>query len=105
MKQYTITNQAFLLVQNPEATDVHPFSYWVEKGRRVKKGEKALKVWVPVARKQKPEGKNLETMTDEERKVYFRTGNVFDISQTETQEEWEARKEEQAKEEVLTQHV
>ena len=94
MKQYSIANQAFLLVQNPDATNVHPFSYWKANGRRVKKGEKALQVWVPI-RKREAEPRALEEVSEAERQIYFRTGNVFDISQTETQEEWEARKAEE----------
>ena len=104
MRQYTIKNQAFLLTQNPEVTDVHPFSYWAENGRRVKKGEKALKVWIPIAKKVQPEGKKMESMTDEEINLYFRTGNVFDVSQTETEEEYQQRKE-QAQDAILQVHI
>ena len=90
MQQYSFKNQAYLITQNPEVTDVHPFSYWKENGRRVKKGEKALKVWIPKAGKDRKEQENA---TDQNMHIYFRQGSVFDISQTETQEEWEARQE------------
>ena len=94
MQQYSPKNQEFLLEQLPTATDVRSFKAWAAEGRRVKKGEKALKVYCPiVSRGKKNEGTapTLEQMTDSERPRWFKTGNVFDVSQTETIEEWKAR--------------
>lgn len=91
MNQYSETNQAFLLSQMPEATEVKSFKAWSAEGRRIIKGSKALHVWVPKAKKADPDTKPGE-MSDKDLRTYFRMGNVFDVSQTETQAEWEARK-------------
>jgi hypothetical protein len=93
MNQYSFKNQAYLIQQNPSVTEVHPFSYWKENGRRVKKGEKALKVWIPKAGKDRKEAADAD---EQSMHIYFRQGSVFDISQTETQEEYDRRKEQEA---------
>src|SRR5215207_7647841 len=87
MQQYTATNQAYLLTQNPAATDVRPFREWKAAGRSVKKGEKALRVWVP-----KPFTKADEQHErDGQQPARFILGPVFDISQTEPTADYEAR--------------
>src|SRR5829696_5870697 len=82
MQQYTVKNQAYLLTQNPTVTDVRSFTEWKAAGRSVKKGEKALRVWVPKVREDPETGKVAER---------FILGPVFDISQTEPESEREAR--------------
>lgn len=65
------------------------FRQWKEKGRTVKKGEKALKVFAPTkgkAAEPDPQEKKDNAENDAVPK-YYRMVNVFDISQTtETQE-------------------
>ena len=56
-------------------TLVGGFKQWIQSGRCVRKGERALYILHPCARKQDPEG-------DDKADVYFREAAVFDISQT-----------------------
>ena len=87
MRQYTMKNQAYLLSQNPAATDVRSFKEWKLAGRSVKKGEKALRVWVPKPFTKADEQREL----DGQQPARFTLGPVFDISQTEPESEREAR--------------
>ncbi len=82
MQQYTVKNQAYLLTQMPSATDVRSFTEWKAAGRSVKKGEKALRVWLPKVREDAETGELTER---------FILGPVFDISQTEPTADYEAR--------------
>lgn len=61
---------------NFKATCVMPLKKWNTFGARVKKGEKGIEIWVPRTKKVTDENGN------EEEKLYFVTGHVFDISQT-----------------------
>jgi len=69
MQQYSPKNQAFLLAQMPTATDVRPFKAWKAAGRSVRKGEKALRVWIPKHRNTK--GLDPETMSAAELDLHF----------------------------------
>ncbi len=82
MQQYTMKNQGYLLTQKPDATDVRSFTEWKAAGRSVKKGERALRVWVPKVREYPDTGEVTER---------FILGPVFDISQTEPTTDLEAR--------------
>src|SRR5829696_1360958 len=82
MQQYTVKNQAYLLTQNPTVTDVRSFTEWKAAGRSVKRGEKALRVWVPKLREDPETGELTER---------FILGPVFDVSQTEPTVDYEAR--------------
>lgn len=55
-----------------------PYKVWEEKGRQVKKGEKALRVLAPVFKKEKDK----ETGEEKEYLAYFMRVPVFDLSQT-----------------------
>jgi len=97
---YSPKNAALIRSQFEGAQAVGSYNFWKEKGFQVQKGEKALKVLVPnkTAPKFKTaEGKwkNMKYATDQEKeridkgkleqrksRLYFSTGNVFDISQT-----------------------
>ncbi len=74
---YSLGNQLLIAMQRPDATYVAGFHAWLKLGRHVLKGEKGIKIMVPLARKvTNEEG-------DEERRVTgFGTGHVFDVSQT-----------------------
>jgi len=87
MQHYTIRNQGFLLTQNPAASDVRSFKEWKVAGRSVKKGEKALRVWIPKPYTKADEQRDL----DGEQPARFILGPVFDVSQTEPEAEREAR--------------
>jgi hypothetical protein len=74
--RYSPGNVALIMVQCPDATQVAGYQAWLRLHRYVKRGEKAIKIIVPMTRK-------VETADgEEERKLIFGTGNVFDVSQT-----------------------
>lgn len=71
---YSIQNTLLIQSQNEDARLVASFNSWKSKGRAVRKGERGLKIRVPVPIKDKE---------DEEKSfIYFKIGTVFDISQT-----------------------
>lgn len=101
---YSPKNAALIRSQFEGAQAVGSYNFWKEKGFQVQKDEKALKVLVPnqTAPKFKTaEGKwkNMKYATEQEKnqidkgeleqrksRLYFSTGNVFDISQTNAKE-------------------
>jgi len=76
----SIYNTCLILHQNPEASVVGGFNQWKAMGRVVRKGEKALCIWVPTQRKGEAEDGS-------EDRTGFVGGNVFDISQTDELDE------------------
>lgn len=90
-------NQCLLFHQNDKVSIVGGFAQWRALGRTVKKGEKALAIWVPCKRNAEsgaaamaaivPAG--IDPASLDER--FFVLGNVFDITQTETEAEKAAR--------------
>jgi hypothetical protein len=74
--RYSWSNVALILAQRPDATQVAGYKAWLRMNRYVKRGEKAIKIIVPICRKQEGED------GDEESKLFFGVGNVFDVSQT-----------------------
>ena len=79
---YSINNLILAYFQHYEKTGeeielLASYNTWQKKGRQVRKGEKGLKILVPRTYKIKDE--NDEVIGE---KLYFRTGTVFDISQT-----------------------
>lgn len=76
----SLKNTLLLVMQRAQVSVVGGFRQWQAAGRVVRKGEKALALWIPVSRK--------ETNDDGEETVNpgFRLANVFDISQTEEME-------------------
>ena len=96
--RYSTNNLQLIALQNPDATQVAGFQTWKKDFERsVKKGEKGIKILVPVVYKKKAkehenileEGIDSEKSEKEESKrdnkeyLTFRIGHVFDISQTE----------------------
>lgn len=74
--RYSWGNVALILSQYPEATRVAGFATWKALGRSVRRGEKAIRILVPMRRRQSDE-------EYAESHLFFGTGSVFDISQTE----------------------
>jgi len=70
-------NSALLYFQRKGVSIVGGFQQWKKAGRIVKKGEKALAIFCPATKKTK------EGETPDDSSLFFFTGNVFDISQTE----------------------
>ena len=93
---YSLNNIHLLKMQNPNVTQVASFNKWkTDFDRTVKKGAKALKIWVPYQVKTKiPENqKELNFLPSENEMdqkeitvTRFKLGNVFDVSQTEGKE-------------------
>lgn len=86
---YSFSNIILILLQYPEASYVASFKDWTTKFNRiVKKGEHGIKILVPTPKKvtmekevTNPDGTT--SIEEVERKhLYFKTGYVFDISQT-----------------------
>ena len=77
---YSFHNQALILCQRPQATKVAGFVTWKNLGRHVKKGEKGIVILVPIIHR-----KESKEMGEKESEIVrrFKTGHVFDISQTE----------------------
>lgn len=93
---YSLNNIHLLKMQNPNVSQVASFNKWkTDFDRTVKKGSKALKIWVPYQVKTKISANQNELsfspseneMEEEEVTVTrFKLGNVFDVSQTEGKE-------------------
>jgi len=77
--RYSFSNTMLIFMQKPEATRVAGIKTWNSMGRKVKKGEKGIRILAPLARKVENED------TGDEKWVLkgFRAVTVFDISQTE----------------------
>jgi len=88
---YSFHNQFLILSQAPDSTRVASFKTWVKLKRFVKKGEKGIVIWVPVPYKCKAKDKHIKLGMAEQdsktgewflKKLSFKTGHVFDVSQT-----------------------
>jgi antirestriction protein ArdC len=77
---YSFGNVALILWQRPDSTHVAGYNTWLKLHRYVRRGEKAIRIIVPMRRKRDEED------PDEKSRIFFGTGNVFDISQTEGEE-------------------
>ena len=76
-RQRSIQNQIWLWSQDPLATWTLGFHGWRKHGRFVRKGERGLKIWAPVTKRE-------EDSDDGERSLAgFRLVTVFDVRQTE----------------------
>src|SRR3954447_7758897 len=74
--RYSPNNVVLILTQRPDATMVAGYNAWLKMHRYVKKGERAIKIIVPMTKRVASED------GEEDRKLIFGTGNVFDHSQT-----------------------
>lgn len=86
---YSFSNIILILIQCPEASYVASFKDWTTKFNRiVKKGEHGIKILVPTPKKVTMEQQiiNPDGTTSieevEQKRLFFKTGYVFDISQT-----------------------
>lgn len=92
--QYSELNSALIAIQlGRTPTEVHTAAQWKTRKTWIKKGEHALKIWIPVIEEEKAQVKTDENgtiLTEEEaekakeegRLKCWRVGNVFDKSQT-----------------------
>jgi hypothetical protein len=75
--------------QMPDATRVAELSAWNQLGRKVKKGERGIRILAPMVgvRRKKDEEAQKEILTQNQAVlVGFRNAHVFDVSQTEGKE-------------------
>lgn len=97
-RELSIYNQCLLVHQMDTVSIVGGFAQWKALDRHVKKGARALFIWVPCMNKAEKGGPECTALVpagvnpDDLDERYFTIGNVFDISQTESTEEREARK-------------
>jgi hypothetical protein len=86
---YSFNNVMLIVIQRPDATVVAGYRKWQELGRQVCKGEKAIKIFAPTARKRYVEDATAPGVKfDKDGKAFipytgFVLVPVFDISQTE----------------------
>lgn len=81
--RYSLANQLLIALQNPQATRVAGFRAWLKLGYAVRRGERAMKIWVPVppSKKKLEEWKSRGADPSERPRTWFRLGPVFDRSQ------------------------
>jgi antirestriction protein ArdC len=81
--KYSFVNQLLIAMQCPAATHVTGFRKWLELGYSVRRGEKALYIWMPVppSRKAIAEWEAAGADKDKKPRTWFRMGPVFDRSQ------------------------
>ena len=81
---YSINNTILILSQFPDSSHVASFQTWKRLGRSIDKGEKGIKVLVPIPYKYEKQVDNGDgkSETVEYEGTTFRIGNVFDVSQT-----------------------
>ena len=90
--RYSLGNVLLIGWQRPDATRVAGFHAWKKLGRRVKRGEKGIRILAPVVRRrrqreedeQQNEGPSQDAEEDEatEEVAAFRSVCVFDVAQT-----------------------
>jgi antirestriction protein ArdC len=76
--RYSFNNCMLIALQAPEATQVAGFRAWQQLGRRVRKGERSIKIMAPMGIKEH----DADGQETGERIVFFRSVPVFDIAQT-----------------------
>ena len=81
---YSFRNIVLIMLQNPNASRVASFATWNKLGCKIKKGSKALKILCPVQYQTKEEVEEQGEIKEKVKNhLYFKLGNVFDISQVE----------------------
>jgi len=77
-RSYSLNNTALIFAQKPEATFLKGYKSWQDLGRHVRKGEKGIKIFAPLMKKEVDKsGREKRTLKG------FRLISVFDLSQTE----------------------
>ncbi|MGU7965649.1 PBECR4 domain-containing protein [Streptococcus suis] len=82
---YSIYNVHMMLLQKPDISLVASYRKWkTDFDRQVQKGEKGIKIWVPMTFKEKDKiGQPVLDVDGQEKTITrFKLGTVFDVSQT-----------------------
>jgi hypothetical protein len=81
--RYSLANQLLIAMQRPDATRVAGFRAWLRLGYCVRKGQRAIRIWVPIppSRKQLAEWEAGGADPTRRPRTSFRLGPVFDRSQ------------------------
>jgi hypothetical protein len=88
---YSWGNALLILAQRPDATRVASYGTWQSMGRQVQRGETGIRIVVPIRRQVSDASSSSAAETDggdvlpvpvPRRVLYFGTGTVFDVSQT-----------------------
>lgn len=83
--QYSYYNRILIFLQRPNAKQVASYKAWQAKHRQVVKGAKGITIFVPINVKYNDTktSENGDEELDEKSVLRFKSGNVFDISDTE----------------------
>ena len=83
--RYSLYNVLRIHQQFPQARHVAGYRTWQKLGRQVQRGQRSIRILVPVFKRTAREAKddNEEKDSDEKILTAFRTAGVFDVSQTE----------------------
>lgn len=84
-RHYSFNNTILIYMQKPDATMLAGYKQWMFRGRKVKKGEKSIKIFGHSIGKRKDENGNVVLNNDgtEATYEYYPILSVFDVSQTE----------------------
>lgn len=77
--RYSLSNVLLIQSQRPDATRVAGFRQWQARGRQVRKGERAIKIFGYSTKRIEPDENDDDEGTT---RVYYPVLSVFDISQT-----------------------
>jgi antirestriction protein ArdC len=82
-RTYSANNQFLIALQCEEATYVAGFRKWLQLGYAVRRGESAIRIWMPMppTKKALAEWEAAGAIADERPRTRFRLGPVFDRSQ------------------------
>jgi len=81
--RYSLANQLLIALQKPDATWVAGFRAWLKLGYAVRRGERAIRIWVPIppANQTLAEWRANGADPADRPRTFFRLGPVFDRSQ------------------------
>lgn len=84
-RKYSFNNQMLIFIQRPDATHVAGRLKWEKEfGRKIKKGSKAINIFIPIQVKENQDENTVVDPNDPVRKITrFKLGPIFDISDTE----------------------
>jgi antirestriction protein ArdC len=82
---YSLANQLLIAMQCPQASRVAGFRAWLKLGYCVRKGARAIRIWVPMApsRAQLEAWKSAGGIAEDKPRTWFKLGPVFDRCQVE----------------------